>query len=652
MFKKLGTKLIIMAGSFFIVSIAVLSLTSIIMFRNLISEMLLSECTNATSILSDRLNELKSETMSTAERLAANKSIVSAISSKTAHIVMNELNSNVRGENYFIVLTGSDGKELWRSDGNSLSSSNKINTGSRIDKDSRGIYSIMSTVAVDTDNGKGYVTAGYELTDPDMLDELKLSTDCEYTIFAGNERINTTIISDGKRAVGTTLSPEIQSIVIDNKTSYTGNAKILGSNHICSYVPLTDSNGNVTGLIFSGKNSANAEKHEQKVIIIIIVTSIVLLIAVCIILSLFIKNSVSYPLGKISALAKDIGTGNLRIGHDSDISLSIKSEDEVGLMASDLEKAYSQLNKIISEITYILTSMSNKDFTISPEHSYLGDYDNIRLSLHEILESLNMTLTDINYASSNVSTGAQQVSDAAEELSQGAIEQANAIEKLEGSIRDISVQIKQTAEYSENARNISQDTEMEVDAGSKKMQTLLLAMENISKSSIEIEKIIKTIEDIAFQTNILALNASIEAAHAGVDGRGFAVVADEVRALANKSTEASKSTAALINASLESVQNGTANANDAANALETIVISVKESAKLIADISDASSKQSEIMDIITDEVERISSVVQSNSSAAQESAATSEELSGQAELLRNSVAQFNLKDISDVQTTI
>lgn len=181
------------------------------------------------------------------------------------------------------------------------------------------------------------------------------------------------------------------------------------------------------------------------------------------------------------------------------------------------------------------------------------------------------------------------------------------------------------------------------------MQEMIVAMADISDKSGQIGKIIKTIEDIAFQTNILALNAAVEAARAGAAGKGFAVVADEVRNLASKSAEASKSTASLIEGSIHAVEKGKKLADETAHTLDEVVENSKRIVNVVDGISQASSEQASSIAQVTQGIDQISSVVQTNSATAEESAAASEELSGQAQMLKNLVEQFKLKKLGDKQ---
>ena len=178
------------------------------------------------------------------------------------------------------------------------------------------------------------------------------------------------------------------------------------------------------------------------------------------------------------------------------------------------------------------------------------------------------------------------------------------------------------------------------------MDEMTTAVREINQASQSISKVIKVIDDIAFQTNILALNAAVEAARAGQHGKGFAVVAEEVRNLAAKSAEAAKDTGGLIANSMEKAELGARIANDTAASLTEIVTGISESNQLISDIASASEQQADGISVINSSIDQVAQVVQQNSATAQESAAASQQMSGQSDMLQQLISQFKLKSIS------
>ena len=179
-------------------------------------------------------------------------------------------------------------------------------------------------------------------------------------------------------------------------------------------------------------------------------------------------------------------------------------------------------------------------------------------------------------AADEVASGADQVSMGAQSQAQGATEQASSVQELAATLDDISQQIDENTETILRTGQKIEFVSGAVAEGEERMQTMLKAMDDISENSMKVEKIIKSIEDIAFQTNILALNAAVEAARAGEAGKGFAVVADEVRNLAGKTAEASKTTAELIEKALEAVENGKVIADKTAESFEQVYEKVGE----------------------------------------------------------------------------
>ena len=298
--------------------------------------------------------------------------------------------------------------------------------------------------------------------------------------------------------------------------------------------------------------------------------------------------------------------------------------------------------KPISEVTSVLECMSKGDLSISMKGDYKGSYASMEDSLNNTIQSLNTTLGVINSTSDEVASGSKQVSSASQALSQGATEQASAVEELTASIAEVAVQTKENALNSNKASDLALTANEKAAKGNAQVKELLVSMEGITKSSTDIAKIIKVIDDIAFQTNILALNASIEAARAGQYGKGFAVVAEEVRSLAARSAEAAKQTSDLIEDSMSKVKIGSQNVDDTAKYLYDINSEISVVAEILGNIASSSNEQASAISEIDKGVEQVSSVIQTNSETAEESAAASEELSNHAELLKSLVGNFKL----------
>lgn len=360
---------------------------------------------------------------------------------------------------------------------------------------------------------------------------------------------------------------------------------------------------------------------------------------ITIILALRLSVSVTVPVKIIEAAMKEMVKGNLSV------SVDYSSGDEFGSMAESMRMVTKEVGAIVGDIERVLGLMADGDFTVHSKaaEAYVGDYQKIFHSMKKIKDTFNETLATLNRSATQVSSGSDQVSSGAQALSQGATEQASSVEELAASINEISNNVNQSAQSAQEASNKATQVGEKAGESNDRMHDMLQAMADINASSGEIGKIIKTIEDIAFQTNILALNAAVEAARAGAAGKGFAVVADEVRNLASKSAEASKNTAALIENSLQAVENGKRIADETAQSLEVVIADIQEASSMMDSIAKTSAEQAESISQITLGIDQISSVVQTNSATAEESAAASEELSGQAQILSELVRKFRLE---------
>jgi methyl-accepting chemotaxis protein len=267
----------------------------------------------------------------------------------------------------------------------------------------------------------------------------------------------------------------------------------------------------------------------------------------------------------------------------------------------------------------------------------------------EQAEKLTALLGEIDVAAEQVSVGTRQVSDGSQQIAMGATEQSSAIEQLNSSVSGIAAQTRQNAVNANQASELTLKVQQEASEGSAQMDAMQQAMNEINESSENISKIIKVIDDIAFQTNILALNAAVEAARAGIHGKGFAVVAEEVRNLAARSASAAKETTEMIERSIIKADAGVRIADSMSIALKSIVEGVAQAAKLATEIAGASNEQANAIAQVNQGLEQMAQVVQMNSATSEEAAAASEELSGQAELLKSMVAQFGHEGEARVQ---
>ena len=369
-----------------------------------------------------------------------------------------------------------------------------------------------------------------------------------------------------------------------------------------------------------------------------IITMLLLLSVVCISATIFIciiiTRNIVRPINEVKEAANTISNGKLNI------SLRYRSRDELGQLADDIRHTAQVLYSYVSEIQSGLTALGNGRLNYQSDVEFKGDFVAVSNGLKEISRLLRNSLQQINNSAEQVSSGAEQVSNSSQVLAQGASEQAGSIEELAVSINEIAESVKNNADSAVDSSRQAALVGQKLEECDGQMESLMKTIHEVKNNSGQITGIVRQIEDIAFQTNILALNAAVEAARAGEAGRGFSVVAEEVRRLATKTTGASKLTAELVEKNSDAVSDGMEAVNLTARTLKDSVEGARQVSRNMDKISETSVQQADAITQIRRSVELISEIVQGNSATSEESAAASEELSAQAQILKELVEKF------------
>lgn len=363
--------------------------------------------------------------------------------------------------------------------------------------------------------------------------------------------------------------------------------------------------------------------------------AIVLLMAASVVASIaagrILNKSMVRPLKILNNIAKQLSVG------DTSANIRVLTNDEVG----KLMQAFKTMVENTRRQAQTAEAIAGGDLTVRVEIS--SDKDVLGIALNSIVEKNNRILSRICSTSNQIASGAGQISEASSRLAEGSSQQAGSLEELAAAVTEVKAHIDLSAEHAEVARTRANDVSHDAVDGNTRMAEMLRAMDEISTSSASISKVMKTIEDIAFQTNILSLNASVEAARAGQYGKGFAVVADEVRNLATRSAKAAQETADMVKSSIQRVEHGTMIAKTTADAFHKIVSGIEQVAALAEKIAGASAEQASGIASINEEISQVSAVVQANSAASEESTAATAQLYKQAEVLKEMVQTFKLR---------
>ncbi len=351
-----------------------------------------------------------------------------------------------------------------------------------------------------------------------------------------------------------------------------------------------------------------------------------------------VLETILEPLHAIEDVAMELTEGNLHS------TLEYHSDDEIGKLAHSMRKSIRILGTYVDDIDRSMKLFSEGNFDVHPEVEWRGDFVGILNSFMAFQASMAGTIKGIQNVSNEVSGAAEQVASSSNDLADGATNQAAVVEELTATVTGVSEQVEKN---SQSAKEISVKVDELGNAISEsngKMHEMVDSMHEISEASKEIDKIITTINEIASQTNLLALNASIEAARAGEAGKGFAVVANQVNVLADQSAQAAKESATLIETSVKAVEKGMVIAGQTAAQLEEVAENSKLITTEVTNIAETLETQTTEIKQINERIEQINDVVQTNSATSEECAAASQEMSSEAESLREMIRKFKVAE--------
>ncbi len=353
-----------------------------------------------------------------------------------------------------------------------------------------------------------------------------------------------------------------------------------------------------------------------------------------------VTKGITEPIKQIEEAAKQLRVGDLSQAD----AITYKSEDELGSLAKTMSESIDILDGYVKEICENFELVANGDLTknFSDITDFLGDFASIKQSFVVILKEFNNTLNSIREVSGQVDSGSDEVAAAANDLAGGTGEQASAVEELTATIETVSNMANEAAQEAEKSYGMMLDAVEEAQGERAQMKELQEEMLHIKEISGKIEAIVTSIEEIASQTSLLALNASIESARAGEAGRGFAVVADQIGKLATDSAKAVVSTKELISKTVEEVDKGNKVTEDTVKGFERIIDELEHFAEAARANSEVSKAQSEALQQVEQGVDQISLVTQQNAASSQECSAISEELAARAAELDEHVSKFKL----------
>lgn len=471
----------------------------------------------------------------------------------------------------------------------------------------------------------------------DVLSNINLSANGKAFIVSQEGQVmgnrDTKLVEENTSLADSLQSEDIAEKVVSGETGVE-TMEASGSVDLVSYAPINGTNWYLTILVprsdFMGPANAS-------ILLSVAITLVLLILAGGMTLRFAsrIQKSLKGVTERIGLLAQ----GDLKAPTEV-----IKTGDETEVLSYALSDTVTSINGYISELSSILGNMSGGNFKVEVKGTFHGDFVEMKESLNKIIEALNLMLKSIKHSSEEVLMTAHVVSGGAQQVHNGSTQQADSLNVLSGETEAIGQNILEVDGNTKLAGSLMGKAKESMDKGDENMSNLLQAMEDINRNSVEITKINKFLEDIAFQTNILALNASVEAARAGAAGGGFAIVAMEVRNLAAQSAESSKRTSGMIDSSLQAIERGTEYAKKVAESFHDIEEVSNQMSAITKQLEGSVSVQKQSLENMAGQITQIRDLAEQNLHASFESATASQKLNQQAQKLQSMSGRFRLRE--------